>query len=476
MRRTINISVYAVLFVLVPALTFAGEGVDVAFSVQTVQIQDLMKSRLSHTARWSFKAESMNDGLSIVDADFAVGANENEMLPPGSLVKLFVTAAILEQNSRKAIDLGTMIAINGAIKDGTLDGDIIIKGAGNPFLSIKDLNDGVHAILSLGIRAINGNVIIDDSLFDVKGWKSRYRGAAYGIPSALGLDLHTTSITADGAQKRAVISPQNDTVKVSFSPSGSPGIRQIDDATYEVTGVVPDMPIVRSRFSLADPALYAGGAFLTLLKKQGISISGTVKRGTAYSSPGAADKGEERQQFREIARIGPRNISTVSEDTNEESLNVAADNLLLLLGALVHGTPGTREKGIRAVDAFLREMNVPVTGMVVDDGSGVSEQNKVSAQQLVSFLRAVAQKTWFTEFYKSLSRPGMDGRLKEFRYRTDRRHMKSGQLRDAYCLAGYVDRQDGKKIAFAYMVNGLGLDIPAAQAMAIDVLRHLEGK
>ena len=63
--------------------------------------------------------------------------------------------------------------------------------------------------------------------------------------------------------------------------------------------------------------------------------------------------------------------------------------------------------------------------------------------------------------------------MKGFDYRSDRIRVKSGQLRDAYCLAGYVDRSNGKRIAFAYMVNVSGLDIAAAGSTAVEVLKQL---
>jgi D-alanyl-D-alanine carboxypeptidase/D-alanyl-D-alanine-endopeptidase (penicillin-binding protein 4) len=280
------------------------------------------------------------------------------------------------------------------------------------------------------------------------------------VPAALGLDLHTVSIAIEGS--RIAVDPPNDAVKVSLNPSGRLGIRQIDDLTYEITGAVEKTTAFHNRFSVADPALYAGGVFLTLIRKQGIAVSGTVKRGIMPA------------HAREVARLGSPDLKAVIRETNRQSLNVAADNMLFMLGALTSGLPGTREKGIQAVNGFLRELGVPLKGLVIDDGSGVSERNRVSAEQMVEFLRLAAGRPWFTAFHESLSRPGMDGRLKDFGYRSERIRMKSGQLTDAYGLAGYIDRLDGKKIAFAYLVNGSGLDAPTATSGGVEVWRQLE--
>ena len=374
-------------------------------------------------------------------------------------MKLFITAALMDRKSRSPVDLATDVSIAGSISGGKLQGDVVIKGRGNPLLSTKDLVAAVERIKSSGINEIAGDVIVDDSLFEVKNWNSRYAGPAYGVPSALGLDLHTVSIAIEGDS--IGVDPPNGEVKVSLNPSGDPGIRQIDDLTYEITGATGNRPAFHSRFSVRDPALYTGGVLLTLLRKNGVQVAGTAKRGIVPSRASV------------VARVGSYDLNALIADTNKQSLNVAADNMLFLLGALEFGAPGTREKGIQAVNGFLRELTVPRSGMVIYDGSGVSDRNRVSAEQIVGFLRAASRKPWFNSFYESLSRPGMDGRLRDFGYRSEHIRMKSAQLTDAYGLAGYIDRRDGKKIAFAYLVNGSGPDAPAAASAGIDVLRQL---
>ncbi len=448
-------ALYVLPLLLVPSLIEANEGVDVSFAVQSVAIQDKVTARLGAKTAWSLAAEDISTGKSLIDSE-----KTEASFSPGSLMKLIVTGALLEQNVRSAVDVSTIIAVDGNAANGMLQGNIIIKGSGNSLLSSRDLLGAVEKVKSLGVQQITGTVIVDDSLFDARGWRSRYAGPAYGVPSALGLDLHTVSIGIEGS--RIVVDPPNDAVKVSLNPSGQPGVRRIDDFTYEITGATQNGPAFHKRFSLEDPALYAGGAFLSLLRKQGVSVSGAPKRGML---PGKA---------REVARVGSSNLKTMIRDTNRQSLNVAADNMIFLLGALTSGLPGTREKGIQAINGFLRELGVPLKGVVIDDGSGVSERNRVSAGQMVEFLRLAAGRPWFNEFRESLSRPGMDGRLQDLGYRSERIRMKSGQLTDTYGLAGYIDRRDGKKIAFAYLVNGLALNVTAANSAAVEVLRQLE--
>lgn len=452
-----------------PVASYARDDVSVSLSVQEVTIQDTVALKLSSKSQWAFVAVDLETGKDLINT----GSGGQRQLIPGSLMKLFITAAVLEQDRRGAIDLGTRVAVNGKVTKDRLDGDIIVKGAGNAFLTTRDQLEAIEKVKSLGVKEISGNVIIDDSLFEVRGWKPRYTGPAYGVPSALGLDMHTVSIAADPATEKVIVEPPNESVRVSFNPVGDPGIRQIDDLTYEITGWKPDAPVLHKRFVLADPGLYAGQTLLTLIKKSGIRVSGSVKRLSPSFPP--EDKGGE--WTKEIARIGSLDISEFIRNTNQQSLNVAADNLLFLLGAETYGAPGTREKGIQAVKSFLTELGVSLTGMAMDDGSGVSDQNRVSAGQMAGFLRQAAKRPWFPAFFDSLERPGLDGRLKGFGYKSERIRAKAGQLPEAFGLAGYVEKADGKKMAFAFIVTGAGLDISqAAPAAAAEALRILESR
>jgi D-alanyl-D-alanine carboxypeptidase/D-alanyl-D-alanine-endopeptidase (penicillin-binding protein 4) len=454
-HRAFILGICLIIITAAPPSGSAGETADVSLSVQAVQIRDMIASRVSVNAEWALAAMDVGAGGRQINE----GSARNVPLVPGSLMKLLVTAAILDQNTREAIDLRTVVAVQGTISGGTLLGDIIIKGAGNPLLSGQDLVTAVEKIKSLGIQGVTGSVIADDSLFDVRNWNGRYSGPAYGRPSALGLDLHTVLIAVDG--NNVLVDPPNDAVKISLNPKGKLGIRQIDDRTYEVTGASGNIQAFHRRFSVDDPALYAAGTLMTLLRKKGIPVSGVVKRGS------------QPDESSEVVRLGAYDLKAMIRDTNQQSLNVAADNLLLLLGAVSAGRPGTREKGIEAVNNFLRSLDIPQEGVTVIDGSGVSDGNRISARHLAAMLHAISKKPWFPAFFDSLSRPGMDGRLRDFGYTSGRFHVKSGQLREAYGLAGYADRPDGEATAFAYMVNGRGSDMQAAASAAVEVMKVL---
>ena len=155
--------------------------------MSSILLKDSVESSLPVNAKWSFSAIDIETGKDLIDA----GNARDISLMPGSLVKLFVTAAILDIGAKEKIGLDTIIAHDGKISKEELQGNLYLKGSGNAFLSEIELKKAVEEILSKDISKISGDIIVDDTFFDTRGWESRYSGPAYSTPSALGLDMHT---------------------------------------------------------------------------------------------------------------------------------------------------------------------------------------------------------------------------------------------------------------------------------------------
>ncbi|MBI4689027.1 MAG: D-alanyl-D-alanine carboxypeptidase, partial [Nitrospirae bacterium] len=256
----------ALFFLSLPLIVVSAGPVETNFSVKSLQLIDSVKSSLPLNAKWSFSAIDVETGKKILDE----GNTEGIPLIPGSIVKLFVTAAILDVISNEKIETDTLIAHDGDILKGRLEGNLYIKGSGNAFLSEADLAKAIGEIRSRGVKVIEGDIIADDSLFDTRGWRSKYHGPAYASPGALGLDLHTVSINVSGRPPDVKIEPCNDAVMISFNPNGKLDIRRIDDFRYEVSGRLSSRSFIKKRFPLSAPAIYAAWTFKTLLKRRDI--------------------------------------------------------------------------------------------------------------------------------------------------------------------------------------------------------------
>lgn len=440
-----------ILAILILPFNLQADSVKVDFSVTQILIEDSIRTSLPANAKWSFCALDLDTNTELIN----IGNSKNIPLVPASLVKLFVTAAILDMNEKEKIELNTIITHDGLISKEQLQGNIYLKGSGNAFLSEADVEEAAEKIRSKGIKEISGDIIADDSLFDVKEWKPKYQGPAYTSPGALGLDLHTVLVTVSGKPPSIKVTPSNEAVKIIFAPGVKPDIRQIDDLTYEVKGNILDTTILRKRFPLKDPAIYTAWTFKSVLNKKGINHEGIVKRGKTPS------------ESTPIYVIKSKNLSYMVKDINNNSLNVAAENFLFVVGAKKFGFPGTFDKGTLAIQEFLNEIGISSNEIVIADGSGLSSNNRITTEQLVSFLKKVSGKPWFKSFYESFLVLGADGTLKNIDDKNKTIRAKTGHLNDVHGLAGYAERNDGRKIAFSYIINVPGADMLGENITAV---------
>jgi len=237
---------------------------------------------------------------------------------------------------------------------------------------------------------------------------------------------------------------------------------QLDDTSYRVPGnIAADSAPLKWRFSLYDPALYAAGVLNASLKQIKVKIEGHARKGRA---PGNASL---------LMEIEGPELHKLLRDMNFNSLNVVADNLLLLLGADEYGAPGTREKGLKAVNDFLATLGLPIGEAAIADGSGLSEENRVTARFMAEYLGKAAKKRWFRSFYDSLPRAGLDGTLREIGYKNERFRVKSGSLENTFALAGYGVDAKGREIVFAYIVDVPGATVMNLERSGAEVMRYL---
>lgn len=428
-------------------------------------LMDRLAAFLPQSARWSVVVDDMGSGEELVHA----GPAGNEPLIPGSLVKLLTAGAVLDRGGAGA---ETTILRDGTIRNGTLHGNLYLRGWGNALLTTKDLRKAARKLSQLGIRKVTGDVVADATFFDPRGLERKRKGAGYACAGALGLDLHTVAVTVTpglpGKPPLVTVVPPNDEVRLAVAARttktavDSLSVAQLGDRAYRVKGdIAAGSGPLNWRFSLAEPALYAAGALKTELRRAGILVEGEERSG---ASPGDA---------KVLTEIGAGAIGEIVREMDVNSLNVVADNLLLLLGAESYGAPGTREKGLRAVSAFLATLDLPKGEETIADGSGLHPGNLVSARCMARYLAAVQSRPWFGVFRDSLPRAGLDGTVREIGYRNERFRVKSGRLENVYALAGYGVDAKGREISFAYIVNTRGPLTPAVERSGGELLRLL---
>jgi len=210
--------------------------------------------------------------------------------------------------------------------------------------------------------------------------------------------------------------------------------------TYPI-GVTP----WENSVALEDPARYAVTVFSEVLTARGIAVTGALDTSSDPLPP----------SMRVLAGHDGPPLSEVLKAVNKPSQNLHAEMLLRLLGARVKGD-GTVESGHAAVDDFLRRMGVRADGWALQDASGLSRSDLLTAHEMVSLLVAMDRHRYAQAFRDSLPAAGTDGTLKGRMRGTPaegRVAAKTGTLRHVNAIAGYTSPRSGERLAFSIVSN-----------------------
>lgn len=449
------------MFLIIPITTAASQ-------VQIEQLSNKIANLLPHDASWQVVIADRNNGKEIISAGNARGP-----LHPASLVKLITTGAILERETwGKQVTMATEILHDGKNDNGILTGNLYIRGNGNCFLSTVDLQKAAIEVREKGVSMVMGDIVADATRFDTRGLERTRRGAGHAPVSALGLDMHTASITVTpaslGMPPTVEIEPPNDMVRFAVSARTTSNrqntvkVIRHDDTVFQVSGDIShgSAPI-RWRFPVDDPAAYAAQSMRTIFTQDGIRIRGEARKGKAESD------------VTTLLTISSPPLGLFINDMNLNSLNVVADNLLLALGSLDSGLPGTREKGLKTIYDHLRRNGITEKEVVIADGSGLLPGNRITSGVMTHYLFVVANQSWFPALYKSLPRAGMDGTLRMSSFKNEQYRVKSGSLENVAALAGYGVDKAGREIAFTFIVNTPGPLPPNARTAGDSIMQFL---
>ena len=409
------------------------------------------------------------DHLSVYIRDLNANAplvlhNDNVPRNPASTMKLVTTWTALKSLS-PSYTWKTEVWARGNIKDGVLNGDLLLKGFGDPFLTDEAFWQLLHDLQLKGVKAITGNLVVDNSFFNLPpqdpaafdGEPSKVYNAP---PSALMYNFQATRFLfeADTATHRVNISPfpvvpglQIDN-QVNLSSRNScakgdyhPYFNHVG-SVVTVTGTYAQGCgknfIMRV---MSTPEEHVFNAFRDVWHAQGGQFNGKLQVGTVQPGDTLLHTQESRTLGEQIRFI------------NKWSNNVMARELFLTIGAQLAGAPATLAKSQKAVAMLLTAAGVDVNGMVVENGAGLSRQERISAQQLGQLLESAWRDPYMPEFMASLPLLGEDGTLAE-RFKNDdlrgRSHMKTGTLRDTTAIAGYMLTRTGKRLVVVLQHNG----------------------
>jgi len=422
------------------------------------------------TDSWLFDKASV--GLQVVDIEtgeevFARGSDK--LLNPASTMKV-LTAATALKNLGPSFRFTTEVFIDRDVEitpDGTLDGNLYIKGHGDPTFVIEDLWKMVRDLELNGVERVTGDVIFDDSFHvdtvELPGWNKPLdieRGPTYfATLSALSLNMNTAVMvmgpgSSVGAPGRISLeTPTKGYVEVvnELETGRARSRRRIgiertvepSRTVYKVTGRIPiDGRRVRYRRTVADPTQHFMSVFEYMADQEGIQVKGRFREGP---TPDDAEM---------IFDVPSPPLVAILMDMNKYSLNFQAEQVLRTVGQEVEGE-GTTAAGLRVVQRYLRSIGVPDESVVLVNGSGLSRQAMLSPTALTAVLVDMARDPQVgSEFTASLAIGGIDGTLyRRLRDEPGRMRGKTGTLDGVHCLAGYLDADNGRRYAFAFLTN-----------------------
>ena len=390
--------------------------------------------------------------------------NAEKSLNPASVMKLVTTYAALDLLT-PSYRWKTEVYRDGSLENGVLNGNLILKGYGDPNFKAQEFWRMLMSLQQVGIKEIKGDLIVDKSYFaknvgarrtfDNETWR------AYNAePSAFLVNGRNTSFKFTATENTVYVSQEFELpevqiinhMKLSQGVCGDWRSRfgysvKQKEGTSIVTFSGTFSPDCGERYlelSVFDDEKYAFYTFKKLWRELGGKFNGKLR---IEEFPVGATKVLEQVS-------DP--LGYVIRDINKWSNNLMARQLLLTIAAEKNGVPATEAKGAEAITAWLVQKNLKFDELVVENGSGLSRIERISAQHLGQLLVSAYHGANMPEFIASLPIVAQDGttkkRLNDSQVNS-RAHLKTGSLDGVGAIAGYVlDRQD-KRHVLVMLVN-----------------------
>ena len=427
------------------------------------------------------------DSLSVYVKDMDSGEvvlrwNDSVARNPASSIKLLTTLVALDMLG-PAFTWKTDVYLLGDIENGRLQGDLLLKGYGDPFLVTERVWQLLRRIRQLGIREIDGNLLIDDSYFYLQDFDpaafDRQPLRAYNVaPNALLMNFKVVRFwfepEFDGDSVRVWLDPPLENLdidnRLALAPGNCRGYQRgiaisaneaIDRMTFS-----GKFPRGCKRYAMDRSALshneFVYGLFISIWRESGGSFKGGWVNAVAPADV------EPDLSFDSLP------LADVITFVNKHSNNVMARQLLFTLSAEVLGQPGTEEGGRTVVAEWLADQGLELKQLQFDNGAGLSREGRISAADMGALLEFAWRQPYMPEFVSSLSLAGNDGTL---RRRFDNAaldgtaHLKTGSLDHVTAIAGYLQARSGRRYAVVTMQNYADIHRGPGQEVQEAVLR-----
>ena len=418
--------------------------------------------------------------FSVIDAvngELIFGDNQNVGVAPASTLKIITSATALALLGED-FTFKTDVSYSGEILGSVLNGNLIIKGGGDPTLGSSRwdrtnksqiLNKILFALQQKGIKTINGNVITDVSDWDTQslpiGWIWQDIGNYYGAGTSLlcwGENLFELGFTSGktiGSEVKinnlnSVYPFLNLTNELKTGENGS------GDHVFAYSAPYTSEIYLRGTYgkdlnkeigvSLPDPPLAMAYDVAKFLAKNGYQ-----------TKPSAAAKtNEQPKKIKPLLTLTSPPLKEIVYWLNKKSINLFAEQLVRTIG-WKFGKNASITEGVIAIQKFWKEKGVDIASLNIVDGSGLSPQDRVTSLTMANILYQAKKENWFDVYFNSLPI-------------YNNVHMKSGTIADVLAYAGYVNLDSKTPLCFSLIINNYNGSTPAMRQKMYSLLDSLK--
>ena len=456
----------------------------------TTQTLGELQARISEILRKPELAQAMV-GIKVASLDTGrvlFESNANKLLRPASNMKLYTVAAALDRLSPDYHFVTSVYARARPDAAGTIRGDLTIYGRGDPSIAarfnsgnyFKAIDDLAARIVAAGVKRVEGDLVGDETYFtgppygsgwewdDLQWWYGAEISALTSNDNAL--DLSVKPGIKVGAAAVITTGPPDPLLtiinKVTTAPKGTKrdlaAYRVLASDEVEISGSIPlEDKGYSGGIAISRPALLFAYLLRASLAQQGVVVKGktrTIPQPIYAVTPGPVASG-----LVEVANFQSPPLSMIAAQTLKPSQNLYTELILRTLGNVAAPAPTTvsvdrtsETAGIEVVRAFLREAGVNASPLSLNDGSGLSRNDMVTAEATLQLLTYMRRHRYATAFRDALPIAGVDGTLRNRMKGTvaeNNLRAKTGTLSAASSLSGFVTTAAGEELVFSIMVN-----------------------
>jgi len=393
--------------------------------------------------------------------------NAGQPMNPASTMKLLTTYAALELLG-PSYTWKTEAYAAGRLQAGVLEGDLVLKGYGDPKLTLADFWLLLRKLRALGLREIRGDLVLDRSYFEKVDYDpGKFDGEplrVYNVgPDALLLNFKAVrfQFVPDAEQKSVTVIAEPRPAGLEFSAAVRATDGPCEDWRADISAdLQSNGASAKASFAGAMPAScgerdwnasllaqpdYVYEVFKQLWQELGGSIGGGWRNGVVPADA------------RLLTTARSATNAEVVRDINKFSNNVMAQQLFLTLGAEMLGPPANKARSAQALQSWLAQRKLDFPELVLDNGAGLSREARISAQHMGQLLLDAWRSAVMPELISSLPVVASDGTMRR-RLRSEsiarQAHVKTGSLNGTRTLAGYVLDKRGRRRVVVLFING----------------------